>query len=124
MYKQMRDNINSLNENSEYSPNQLMGISKDYWLFYKNYDPLEYAKDIDKKLLIINGSRDYQVPISEFELWKEKLDGKENVDFKLYEGMNHLLFIGEGTPSPQEYMKAKNVTQELINDIYDWINKK
>jgi len=120
-YKQMRDNINNIEENSDYLASDLMGISKNYWLFYKNYDPINYAKEIDEKILIISGSRDYQVPRSEFELWKSGLEGMDNVDFKLFEGMNHLLFVGEGTPSPQEYMNPKQVSQELINYISEWI---
>lgn len=120
-YKDMRDNINDLEESSDLSPQQLMGVAKDYWLFYKEYDPIEQAKQIEEELFIVNGSRDYQVPVSEFELWRAGLSNRENVTFKLYEGMNHLLFNGEGTPSPQEYLTAKNVNQELINDIYNWI---
>ncbi|MFP4457360.1 MAG: DUF3887 domain-containing protein [Clostridia bacterium] len=123
-YKKMRDNINNLDESSDFTPQQLMGVSKDYWLFYKKYDPIEQAKEIKEQVLIVNGSRDYQVPVSEYELWKNGLSNRENVTFKLYEGMNHLLFNGEGTPSPQEYLTAKNISQELVNDIYNWIINK
>lgn len=120
-YKKIRDNVRNLNPDSNMTSDDLMGISKDYWMYIKNYDPIELGKKIDKKMLIVAGSRDYQVPLSELELWREGLSAKENISFKVYEGMNHLLYMGEGPSSPQEYMTPGNADSELIEDIADWI---
>ena len=73
-------------------------------------------------MLILQGERDYQVTMEDFELWKEGLRGKEHVTFKSYPALNHLFIAGEGESLPQEYELPKNVEVHVILDIADWVN--
>lgn len=120
-YKNVYDNVKSLDESSTLTANELGGISKKYWLDLKDYQPTKMAQEITKPMLFLQGKRDYQVTLDDFNLWKESLDSKDNVTFKLYDGLNHLFMKGEGTPSPDEYSVASKVDEQVTDDIAEFI---
>ncbi|MCK5764300.1 MAG: prolyl oligopeptidase family serine peptidase, partial [Clostridiales bacterium] len=120
-YKIYQENIHNVNLESTLQHTELMGISKDYWLYLQSYTPQTEAKNINKPLLILNGERDYQVPITEFNNWKVSLENNDNVTFISYPGLNHLLYLGEGTPSPDEYYTPGHVSKDLLLDVVEWI---
>jgi hypothetical protein len=120
-YKVMRDNINSLDENSSFNASELFGTPQKYWLSIKEYDPIEEIRYIEKEVLILFGSRDYQVPESEYLAYKEALSSMNNVEVKSYLGMNHLMFLGEGTPTPDEYANPGVIHEDLVKDIANFI---
>lgn len=99
----------------------ILGAPGSYWLDLINYNPIESIRTIDLPVLILQGDRDYQVTVKDFELWKEELKDKTNITFKLYRGLNHLFIYGEGISTPEEYYKPGNVAQEVIEDIVRWI---
>ena len=120
-YKAMRDRVKSLTSGSDIPPEQLFGIPASYWLDLKDYHPAEAAKAIGKPLLILQGERDYQVTMEDFEQWKDALKDKDNVTFKSYDGLNHLMIYGTETPSPQDYNTPGKVEDRVIEDIASWI---
>lgn len=120
-YKAMRDNIKALKPGSDTPPEQLFGTPASYWLDLMDYNPAKAAKAIEKPLLVLQGERDYQVTMEEFELWKDSLGQKSNVTFKSYKGLNHLMIHGEGTPDPQEYNIPGKVDDQVIEDIASWV---
>jgi hypothetical protein len=69
------------------------------------------------RTLILAGERDYQVPMTDFLLWKKALHSKPNVQFKSYPALNHIFVAGEGASTPAEYSKAGNVDAAVIRDI-------
>lgn len=93
-----------------------LGLSAKYWQSLLNYKPLVEAKKVAIPLLILNGERDYQVTMKEFNLWKKTL-GKTKTQFISYPKLNHLFITGEGTPSPEEYSVKGEVDQKVIQDI-------
>lgn len=99
----------------------LIGASKKYWEDLLDYDPLKVARSLEIPILILQGARDYQVTIKDFEMWKEALSEKQNVSFKFYEKLNHLFMPGEGPSTPYEYQKPNNIPEEVIEDIVQWI---
>lgn len=101
----------------------LLGAYPEYWLDLKGYKPAEVAKSISRPLIILQGSRDYQVTLEDFESWKNALDTRKNVVFKLYPDDNHLLIPGKGKCTPQEYLKVGHVDRTVIADIAEWIKK-
>lgn len=115
------EKVRKLDESSDYTIQELGGVSKAYWLDLKDYDPVALAKTIKKPLLILQGSRDYQVTVDEFNLYKNGLSGMDNVSFKLYEGLNHLFLKGEGTPGPEEYGIPSTVDSAVLEDITTFI---
>jgi hypothetical protein len=73
--------------------------------------------------LVLQGERDYQVLLKDFELWKSTCSGKPNFSFKSYPALNHLFMEGSGgnLSTPNEYLRAKNVPEFIITDIKSWI---
>jgi len=120
----LRDKIKK-GDYTEQTPrdSMLMGISPVYWRFLNNYKPLEIIRDIKKPILILQGARDYQVTIKEFEEWKKALANNSMAEFKLYEDLNHLFITGKGMATPEEYMQLGFVSENVIKDIVQWINK-
>lgn len=96
----------------------LLGLPASYWLYLRNYNPVATAKNLGLPMLILQGSRDYQVsPEKDFSLWKKELKDRANVRFRLFEGLNHLFMQGEGIPGPTEYMKPGRVAPEVVEEI-------
>ncbi|HOQ75517.1 MAG TPA: alpha/beta fold hydrolase [Thermoclostridium sp.] len=120
-YKAMRDNVKALTPGTDIPPEQLFGTPASYWLDLKDYNPANEARAIDRPLLFLQGERDYQVTMEEFELWKEALGNRSNATFKSYDGLNHLMIYGSGTPGPQEYNTPGKVDERVIEDIASWI---
>lgn len=98
-----------------------LGASAIYWNSVKEYNQAKTARKLSIPLLFMNGERDYQVNMSEFDLWKKALLTKQNVTFKSYPKLTHLLMEGEGKPDPKEYDKPSHVPQYVIDDIADFI---
>ncbi|HAS73783.1 MAG TPA: hypothetical protein DCS67_06530, partial [Clostridiales bacterium UBA8960] len=113
------DAINSSELTLETDPSVTLGIPAKYWMDLRDYDPTEIAIELDIPILVLQGGRDYQVPVIEFEKWKSNLLSK--ADYRLYESLNHLFMYGEGTPGPGEYMNQSNVSEEMINDVAQWV---
>jgi dienelactone hydrolase len=93
-----------------------------YWEDLKTYDPVASARQLSMPILILQGERDYQVTMKEFNLWKSGLQGHGNVTFKSYPKLNHLFLEGEGKSLPAEYMKPGHIPDYVYADIADFIN--
>ncbi len=94
-----------------------------YWLDLKGYDPTALAKKLTVPMLILQGERDYQVTMKEFEQWKSALSARKNVTFRSYPALNHLFVAGEGKSMPAEYEKPGHVAPEVIDDIAKFVAK-
>ncbi|WP_442596586.1 alpha/beta fold hydrolase [Neobacillus sp. D3-1R] len=102
-------------------PNFLLG-NPYWWYDLRDYQPTELAKNQEIPLLLIQGGKDVQVPVTEFELWKDALQNRKNVDYKLYPNMFHLLVDYQGQPDGlSEYMTPGNVSEEFISDLSNWV---
>jgi dienelactone hydrolase len=119
--KQISAQIKSLKESDINSSAAYLGIPASYWIDLKNYNPPQEAKSLKQPILILQGERDYQVTMTDFQNWKNALGKKKSVTFKAYPKLNHLFMPGEGTPSPADYEKTNHVSQEVIGDVADWI---
>jgi dipeptidyl aminopeptidase/acylaminoacyl peptidase len=87
----------------------------------KDYNPAALAKTITMPMLILQGERDYQVTMKDFELWKASLADRKNVTFRSYPKLNHLFIAGEGKSMPAEYLRPGHVDQQVVEDIAHWI---
>ncbi|UNC93844.1 alpha/beta fold hydrolase [Candidatus Contubernalis alkalaceticus] len=104
------------------SPQDLpLEIPAAYWLDLRDYNPPQMAKELSMPLLILQGERDYQVTMEDFEVWQETLLSREDVVFKSYPGLNHLFIEGQGKSTPEEYFQPGNVSKEVVDDIASWI---
>jgi dienelactone hydrolase len=94
-----------------------------YWLDLKAYDPTAVAKKLTIPMLILQGERDYQVSMKDFELWKSAAGSRKNVTLRSYPALNHLFIAGEGKSLPTEYNKPGHVAPEVIDDIAKFVGK-
>ncbi|MCH4886679.1 DUF3887 domain-containing protein [Acidaminobacter sp. JC074] len=99
----------------------VLGAYKAYWAFLEAYKPLEVAMAIDARVLVLQGERDYQVTIEDYKLWLNQFSSDDKWTFNLYPTLNHLLMPGEGKATNEEYKKQNHVSENLIEDIANWI---
>lgn len=99
----------------------LLGAAPAYWLDLREHDPLVAVKGLKQPLLILQGGRDYQVTVADFERWRATLGTRPTVTFKLYPKLNHLFITGEGKSSPDEYSQPGHVAEPVVTDIATWI---
>ncbi|HID74695.1 MAG TPA: alpha/beta fold hydrolase [Planctomycetaceae bacterium] len=102
-------------------PGELLGAPASYWLDLQGYRPAALAAELSQPMLILQGERDYQVTMKDFEGWARALSSRDNVVLKSYPKSNHLFIEGEGLSTPAEYQVAGHVAQEVIDDIASWI---
>jgi fermentation-respiration switch protein FrsA (DUF1100 family) len=116
--------IQSLNKTDVSSGEKLINAPPSYWLDLRGYYPPDVALKVEKPMLILQGSRDYQVTSEDLENWKKALAGRAGVEFKLYPKLNHLFFEGQGIPTPNEYTQIHgSVAEYVIADIAAFIQK-
>ncbi|MBR4744605.1 MAG: alpha/beta fold hydrolase [Oscillospiraceae bacterium] len=88
---------------------------------------VDYLMDSDKPVLIMQGGMDFQVlPSEDFAGFQEKLKGRDNVEFRLYEDLNHLFVRGiynDILKAAKEYRTEQHIGPEVLDDISAFIIK-
>jgi dienelactone hydrolase len=103
---------------------QILGAPVSYWMSLRAYDPAATAAKVKAPMLVLQGERDYQVTMTDFEGWRKALKGRDDVRFKAYPKLNHLFVEGEGKSRPDEYQHAGHVSAEVVDDIAAWVKKR
>jgi len=100
-----------------------LGVAASYWLDLRGYRPEEIAKGLRQPMLILQAEEDYQVTVEDFQNWKNALSTRSDVQFKSYPGLYHLFMPveGGGKSTPASYNVPGHVTEEVINDIAQWV---
>lgn len=100
-------------------------IPSSYWLDLRGYDPGKVAFTLRIPILILQGEKDYQVRVADFEGWKKALAGHSNALFKIYPSLNHLFMIstatGDQLSTPSDYRKFGHVSPDVVEDVAAWI---
>jgi uncharacterized protein len=117
------DKVKNLKESDASTAESILAAPPSYWLDLRGYDPPEVARTLAHPMLVLQGERDYQVTMKDFDRWKTALGGRKNVEFKSYPKLNHLAIEGEGKSTPSEYEKGGHVAAYVIEDIAGWIKK-
>ena len=82
---------------------------------------VETAQSLSLPMLIMQGGRDYQVTMRDFDLWRDALKEHPRVLFADYPALNHLFLPGEGKSSPQEYATPGTIPAEVTDAIAKFI---
>ena len=98
-----------------------LGLPSFYWQSLKSYNQTEVVKKIKQPILILQGERDYQVTMTDFNLWEQTLNYNPKNKFISYPTLNHLFMSGQGKSTPNEYDTPNNVLGQVILDIVAWI---
>ena len=100
----------------------LMGIPVGYWKSLDELTGMKYIDQVTQPMLILQGEADFQVsPDKDFGLWQETLQDRDNVVFKLYPGLNHIMMPTQGKRDLSEYAVAGTVDAQVIDDIAAFI---
>lgn len=121
--KAMVDRVRALTAADAAAGRMIGGVPASYWLDLRGYDPPEAAKAVARPMLVLQGERDYQVTMKEFERWKAALAGRPDVVFKSYPPLNHRFMTGTGPGAPLEYAVPRHVAEDVVTDIAAWIQK-
>ena len=103
------------------------GVTLYYFKEMNAFDTKNYLKTISKPMLIMQGEKDFQATVDkDFTSYKQLLEGKDNVVFKLYENLNHAFvpsIYGSIMKAKQEYNIEQHVGENVISDIANWIKR-
>ncbi len=108
---------------SDVDDNQiLLGIPAIYHKSVQQYVGVDIVNQVDVPMLILQGSEDFQVfAETDFVLWQELLEDRDNVEFKLYDGLNHLMMESNGLRDLSEYSTIGEVSSDVVRDIANFI---
>lgn len=95
-----------------------------YWKSLKDYDQLKEFSKTTIPFFILQGEKDYQVCMVDYQLWKNAARGKSNIKLKSYPELTHLFMGSKGEhPSPSDYTEQQHVNKSVIKDISLWIKE-
>ncbi len=117
------ENLGNLTDEEIFKEN-IFGIPAYYVKEADSYDTSELAKEIDKPVLILQGSDDFQVKVEEdFELWKDVFANNDKAEFILYDGLGHLFTKAPENPTNtlNDYVPPQMVEEQVISDIAEFI---
>lgn len=85
----------------------------------------DYLHETEKPVLILQGGKDFQVlPEEDFARFQELLADRHNVEYKLYDELNHLFVksvCNDIRKAGREYKVAQHIGAEVIDDIAAFI---
>lgn len=120
--KKQNQLLKSKQFNSQTSNEELpLNLSATYWKSLLNYNPIKEIKKVNVPILILQGERDYQVSMKDFQLWKTALKKNKNACFISYTKLNHLFMTGESPSNPDEYATKGHVEEKVITDLLEFI---
>ena len=102
----------------------LLGMLGPYLLDLKGYDPTGQAKLVKIPTMVLQGERDFQVNMKDFEAWKAGLQGMHGVAMKSYPALDHMLVEGTGKSAEADYRRpGQHVSQAVVDDVAKWVNQ-
>ena len=125
-YRKQFENLYTMSD-EEAKQTKLSGNSATLYYFKEmgEHPAYMYLKECVKPILIAQGTMDFQATVEkDFNAYKEMLAGKDNVTFKLYDGLNHAFTKGIYTDLnkvKKEYSVRRNVDQSVMDDIAQFI---
>ena len=102
-----------------------------FWKDYFSFDYLDAYKTMAEsgtKILILQGSADYQVTVDDdFSVWEETVASwnTQSVTLTVLDGLNHLLTPSQGIFAGhyKEYDRPGRVPEEVIHTLASWIRQ-
>ena len=105
----------------------IYGHSKSYWISINTLDVEGSLNKLSIPMLILQGEKDMQVYKDiDFVEWQRILSGRDNCEFKLYDGLNHYFMPSKGysiSNMLEEYCIPDNVDSQVIEDMAEFINE-
>jgi pimeloyl-ACP methyl ester carboxylesterase len=99
----------------------MFGAPVVYFTDLDHRDEFAAARELHLPILILHGSRDYQVSDADIALWRTHLNGLPDVTIREFPSLNHLFIAGTGKPGPAEYKTPGHVAERVIDAIAKFI---
>ena len=100
----------------------LLGLPASYWRDLNAYDPIATARAILQPMLLLQGSRDYQVtPADEFSKWRSAFATDPRFELIEYPMLGHAFMPGSDPPGPKDYELPGHVDSKVLDDIAAWV---
>lgn len=107
--------------NGDFSEDEtVLGFDGSFWASLRAYDQTAVAADLEIPAIVQQGERDFQVPPSDVEDWRDAI-GDERGTYHSYPALDHLLFPGSGPSSLQQYREPNNVSVDVVADLDAWL---
>jgi fermentation-respiration switch protein FrsA (DUF1100 family) len=103
---------------------KILGAPVGYYRHLERQSPPDQAAALGLPILVMQGTRDYQVTMADFALWQEKLDGKSFACLVAYDGLDHLFRQGEGLSQPADYAEPTTFDATVLDDLAGWIESR
>ena len=104
------------------------GMSLYYFKEMGQKTAVDYLRENDKPVFIMQGGRDFQVlPEEDYADLKKQLETRENVTFRLYPSLNHVFveaIYDDILKASKDYSVERHIPEEVINDIAQFINER
>lgn len=93
-----------------------------FWKGISNYNPVsKLSNNQVTPFYILQGEKDYQITMTDFNLWEDGVGNQPNVSLKSYPNLTHLFTPSSAKkPGPNDYFVPQNVSYEVIQDIAEW----
>lgn len=113
--------IKALTEKDRGSSTAIMGAYPTYWLDLADYRPDAEVSSISEPLLFLQGEHDYQVTMTDFDMWKTALGDNPQASFVSYPNLSHSFVETPAMGTPDDYNTAARVDKKVAQDIRDFI---
>lgn len=100
----------------------ILNLPLSYWGDLNAYDPAATAAALKIPMLVLQGGRDYQVTMQDFDRLRTALAGHPNAMLTFLPRLNHLFIAGVGKSTPAEYSQPGHVDRAAIDDIVRFID--
>ena len=103
----------------------MMPLCMSYFIDDFENDPVHVARGLEIPMLFMQGKKDWQVPASDLEIWREGLkwsSAEQRATFLLYDDVGHLSvpFKNEEKGAFQ-YDEPGHVSELMVKDVAKWI---
>lgn len=103
---------------------ELLGSTapRSYWQDMLDLDPTLDVAQVALPIFVVQGERDYQVGLADYDRWKAALHGRTNARFQRFPGLDHTLAYGTGPSSHYDYYLARHVDAAVITELVRWLS--
>ncbi len=103
------------------------GVTLYYFKEMGQHQTPEVLQACKKPMLIMQGSRDLQVSVErDFNVYKTLLSDRENIEFRLYDGLNHAFvpaLYDSIKDAAKEFKVERHIGDAVYDDIADFIHR-
>ena len=126
-YERLFDGLYELSDDEALGKKFGGGVTLYYFKEMGQPTVADYLAKSEKPMLIMQGDRDLQVSIErDFNVYKTLLSDRENVEFRLYEGLNHAFvpaLYDSIKDAAKEFKKERHIGDTVFDDIADFIHR-